>query len=232
MFVWSHRHGFVAQGDVGCGCDCNLNPKKCIETKKGLQKSPQGLKVRTPYISRSLPLSFHPTKTNLTYEECEKLIHDEVFRLRPSDYGVLHPKWPGLVGLELEMVPLRAAGGRPVSLFGELAGELLALADEQESWTPEYKDSQLQRIALGEGDQLTFEPGGQLEISSKPYPCLSEAVLRLREVRKALENRLNPKGFYLLQHGVNPFHSPEELGLQLQTSQMAVLASRRCVAKL
>ncbi len=42
----------------------------------------------------------------LSAEACYEYVYHKVFPLRPADYCTKYPKWPGLVGLEVEMLPL------------------------------------------------------------------------------------------------------------------------------
>src|SRR5690606_10899818 len=113
------------------------------------------------------------------------------FKLQPPNYGELYPKWPGAVGIEVEMLPVLGAPSGPGQIVplhgqGSLAFHLEALAHAQ-GWQVETAEGHegkrlLTRIELATGN-LTFEPGGQLEFSSKPYPCLSDALRHLRHVQ-------------------------------------------------
>lgn len=161
----------------------------------------------------------------LNHEQCLTYITETVFRLRPSDYPQKYPKWSGLVGLEIEMLPVREEQGaiKKVDLQGEggsIATILSAWAQgrqlEAETTEDDAGHKLLLRIALDDGDQITFEPGGQVEFSSRPYPCLSEAVRRMEEVQALLDDVLRPHGIRLVQVGINPWHSLAELGLQMR----------------
>jgi glutamate--cysteine ligase len=161
----------------------------------------------------------------LSLEECRQRIESLVFRLQPSDYGRDYPKWPGLVGIEVEMLPVvQQQSGVPltVPLFDgskNLGQILIELAAQQDEWTcqvvPDSEPSQLHRVYLEEGDQLSFEPGGQLEISTVPYPCLSDAANRLLHLQEILRSHLHKQDIELLQMGINPWHTPEQIGLQM-----------------
>lgn len=160
----------------------------------------------------------------VSIEQCRQLIADKIFAVSSSEYKEKYPKWRGQVGLEVEMLPVvpvpEKVTPRSLSLQGKgqaLAKYLKNLADAK-GWTCEKtKDepSMLMRVAMDHGDFLTFEPGGQLEFSSKPYPCLDSAVKRLYSVQKMLSDFLESQGTYLLQIGCNPWHTAEEVGLQM-----------------
>lgn len=162
----------------------------------------------------------------VTPESCREWIESKVFPLQPESYRNQHPSYPGAVGLEIEMLPLITdqRGGRPraVPLQGlsdSLASWLRTLAKnhgwqalEDETSVP----SLLMGVRLEDDDNLSFEPGGQLEFSSKPYACLSEAMARTKAVQNILDRELQRMGgVSLLQVGMNPWHSVDEIGLQM-----------------
>ncbi|NRA44760.1 MAG: hypothetical protein HRU09_07380 [Oligoflexales bacterium] len=171
---------------------------------------------------------------NLGKDYCEAYIADKIFLLRPENYGEKYPLWPGSVGIELEMLPVivpvnqeDSLNPKPVPLQGNqdsLAGVLRDMAKEHrwkliEEGSQDSKAAYLLRVELDQGDNLTFEPGGQLEFSSKPYPCLSDAVRRVRFIQQELDAQTRKKGWTLVQLGINPWHSPEQIGLQMAKSR-------------
>ncbi|MFW7381357.1 MAG: glutamate-cysteine ligase family protein [Oligoflexus sp.] len=156
---------------------------------------------------------------------CRQWVAEQVFRLRPRDYCLKHPKWPGMVGIEVEMQcywqsSLDADDPQWVPLFGEksLAQALLGLQAQKPEWRFETLPQDphlLLAIHLEKGDQITFEPGGQLEISSKPYPCLVDAIRRVHQVTSFLREYLRGHQIALMQIGANPWFDTERLELQM-----------------
>ncbi|GGT13426.1 ergothioneine biosynthesis glutamate--cysteine ligase EgtA [Streptomyces purpureus] len=55
---------------------------------------------------------------------------------------------------------------------------------------------------------LTFEPGGQLELSSPPAMSLMECVDTVSADLTAVRTALRPHGLALAGHGVEPWHAP------------------------
>lgn len=167
----------------------------------------------------------------LTLEACRAHLDEATFKLRPASYGKRYPKWPGAVGLEIEMLPLRPArqvGGlpSPVTLQGPsdtLAAILLQFAEQNayrvESTHDDHGQPLLLNVFLEDEDNISFEPGGQLEFSSKPYPCLSDAVRRMRSVQVGLDQLLAAHDIRVVQTGINPWHTVAELGLQMQKAR-------------
>ncbi|MEY4631492.1 MAG: hypothetical protein RIQ81_1612 [Pseudomonadota bacterium] len=153
--------------------------------------------------------------------------------MRPARYDERFGLWPGEVGLELEMLPVRPGASRSAAPImvplhvpdanGEsLAGSLLPLA-AREGWNCEFSGSgpsaRLLKIGVPGAsslpDWITFEPGGQIEFSSAPFPCLSDALNRLVQVRDKVARHLRGFGIELVQTGINPWYTPEQIGLQM-----------------
>lgn len=167
-----------------------------------------------------------PPETIITPDICRDYIDQVIFKLRPGDYKEKYPIWPGMVGLELEMLLVKQSESdhspAPIPLQGDqhsLVAMLKPLA-EKRNWamsTDQGSDGQalVMKFDMSQQDALTFEPGGQLEFSSRPYPCLQDAVRRLRSVQELLDTEAQKHGWSILQLGANPWHSPDELGLQM-----------------
>lgn len=161
----------------------------------------------------------------ITTSGCFDYIHEKVFPLRSADYCVKYPQWPGQVGIEVEMLPLwqdslQSAKPQTVALFGErsLASFLQGMQADHPDWDykvlPEEPDHLL-NVQLEDADQLSFEPGGQLEFSTRPYPCLLEASERVNRVQAWLDAAAARAGIRILQIGMNPWLTVEEIGLQM-----------------
>jgi glutamate--cysteine ligase len=163
----------------------------------------------------------------MTPEICRNWIDEKVFPLQPETYRNQYPGFPGAVGLEIEMLPLfddsTTTAPRGVPLQGQadtLAAWLrkISLAHGWERIESGTGANQwLMGVKLDQGDNLSFEPGGQLEFSSRPYHCLSEAINRTTYIQSLLDRELKQLGnVSLLQVGINPWHSVDTIGLQMQ----------------
>jgi glutamate--cysteine ligase len=161
--------------------------------------------------------------TLMTAERTWEFLEKKTFRLQPEAYQEAHPDWPGAVGLEIEMLPLYADDPdqpRRVPLQGKensLAALLRDLSLELGYDLSESDDkSMLFNVFLDDHDNLSFEPGGQLEFSSKPYGCLSQATQRTKDIQSLLDKELAHRGHIALsQVGINPWHSVQDIGLQM-----------------
>jgi glutamate--cysteine ligase len=115
---------------------------------------------------------------------------------------------PGQVGVELEWIPAMPGPQPPRPLSVAETERLLA------------RDPTLRSDA-----RVTFEPGGQLEISPPPSATVTELLGSLEVLRSRVERCLEPSGAGLFVSGLNPWHSTEELGLQ--TSQPRYVSMQR-----
>ncbi len=160
--------------------------------------------------------------TPVTSDQCRQHIQTEVFGFRPRGYSEKYPKWPGMVGFEIEMMPFDRERGVMIPLQGPGSSATYLmdyLRQGVSDWRAEFVDQNpehgLLAIALDQGDQITFEPGGQIEFSSKPYPCLSEAISRTNSIQATLDRILGTHNVSLVQAGLNPWQTVPEIGLKM-----------------
>lgn len=160
----------------------------------------------------------------LDAESCRKFINDRVFQLRPSSCPQSYANWPGYVGLELETLVVKNPNTGnlipdPISLIN---GGFLARMEEMaldRGWFPMRESiagtDRLLRIAVDELDTISFEPGGQVEVSCRPFPCLDDALKKMAQIQKSLDTLWPKWGVSQYQLGINPWHSVERIGLQM-----------------
>jgi len=129
--------------------------------------------------------------------------------------ALLTPTWsgvagPGRVGAEIELLPVRitADGPRPVPRLDTLAA--LRRADP----------------ALIDDACVTFEPGGQLELSPPCSGGVAEALrvidVMIARARKCAE----AGGFVLLDAAVSPWHDVDAVALQTEAPRYRAMQSR------
>lgn len=159
----------------------------------------------------------------ITADQCREYLENNTFLLRSAEYAQHYPKWPGAVGLEVEMLPVRPQQGRgnpAVASQRVIAETLKGLVGKEPGWESAVEESLedgstlITAIQLNSG-AVTFEPGGQVEFSTKPFPCLLESMAELTKVQTTLAKTLDPLGIQLTQVGINPWHTPQEIGLQM-----------------
>ncbi|QFG25206.1 ergothioneine biosynthesis glutamate--cysteine ligase EgtA [Actinomadura sp. WMMB 499] len=122
--------------------------------------------------------------TGLTVDDVYQHIHGVCFKTGP----------PGTVGAETEWFVVDAADpGAHVP-----AGRVRALMDaDADAAGP-----------LAGGSAVTYEPGGQLELSSAPYPGLAALHAALAADIERVRGVLAPAGLDLVGHGVDPSRRP------------------------
>jgi glutamate--cysteine ligase len=100
------------------------------------------------------------------------------------------------VGVELELLPLRLDGFRPtIAAIAETAAAATGIAD------------------------LTFEPGGQVELNPPPAATIGGAIDAITARREQLRAQLGHQGLGLLATGVEPWHASEDVPLQLRSER-------------
>lgn len=168
----------------------------------------------------------------LTEDQCYQLVSEKLFKLRPSDYELKYPNWPGQVGIEVEMMGFRRDrfGQKPemIKLFngpGSLSNQLLDLAKDKGLTTHFDDEGKLSSLTVGTDGNITFEPGGQVEFSTSPFPCFTDADKKVKEVQGWLEDLYRANGYELLQLAINPWLTPDEIGLQMQKPRYRAMDS-------
>ncbi len=121
------------------------------------------------------------------------------------------------VGVEAELLVYDDDTNRPLLLVGErrsLVG-LLRRSSAQLGWTetPGYGD--VPKFATADGAVVSFEPGGQLEISSAVHSGGSAAAARLQQIVGQVRHALSHDGVRLDSVGIDPFNDATSIPQQL-----------------
>ena len=126
------------------------------------------------------------------------------------------------IGAEVELIPIDAATGCPLPLEGERGPstlEMLRAAGADLGWRERRSaKANVPEIQLPDGGRITFEPGGQIEISSAPNASLSALVARLRDTVGAIADAA-PPGVTLLSCGVDPLTRVADVAPQLDADR-------------
>ena len=120
------------------------------------------------------------------------------------------PQPPGhtrRIGAEVEVIPVNARSGRPLSLEssdGTATLDILRQAGSRAGWCERRSaKANVPEVVLPDGGRITFEPGGQIEISSAPNASLSALVARLQDTIAMIAGA-TPPGIELLSVGIDP----------------------------
>ncbi|WP_088242121.1 glutamate-cysteine ligase family protein [Calothrix rhizosoleniae] len=134
------------------------------------------------------------------------------------------------VGLELEMFPfLINKEGMPIRRL-KLEGEsgILKMIDAlsgQDSLVgiKENHDKTFCRYPLKNGGFITFEGGGQIEISTCPFDSPGELLTHTRNTQNLLAKAFAEHDVVLLGTGIDRWHPEDEIKLQVHTPRQAAL---------
>jgi glutamate--cysteine ligase len=126
------------------------------------------------------------------------------------------------IGAEVEVIPIDARSGRPVPLdahAGVSSLSILRRAGASAGWRERRSaKANVPEIALPDGGRITFEPGGQIEISAAPNVSLSVLVGRLQDTIAAIACAA-PSGVRLLSCGIDPRTPIDEVAPQLDAER-------------
>lgn len=109
---------------------------------------------------------------------------------------------PALIGAELEWLTAFGDGSRPT---------LSALAAALGDHSPRSISPDSPALSLPGGSIVTVEPGGQIELSSSPYPSVVELAPRLDSDARILAELLRAAGIDTDARAADPDRSPQRL---------------------
>ena len=126
---------------------------------------------------------------------------------------------PHAIGLELELIPVHeatraralAANDGRISTAG-----VLSRLGRREGWREQSNSGDPPSWKLEDGGSISFEPGGQIEISTAPKPTASEVIDSTQRLVVMLRAAMSNSGIELLARGVDPYNDIDAVPLQLQ----------------
>lgn len=125
---------------------------------------------------------------------------------------------PRAIGVELELIPVhKTTRARALAVNDARAStaEVLSRVGVREGWREESNGQDPPSWKLADGARLSFEPGGQLEISSAPAPTASQVIDSTQALVKIIREAMSNVGIELLARGVDPFNDIDAVPLQL-----------------
>jgi glutamate--cysteine ligase len=121
---------------------------------------------------------------------------------------------------------LRADNRRPCAITGPGLNSLDFLRHYGGAlgWRHEMSPKGTPRFRLPGQGTISYEPGGQLEFSTRPHATVSRALADLRRVIPALIAAAETHGITLLQLGMDPYNAVENVPLQLTAERYTRMA--------
>ncbi|HSF55505.1 MAG TPA: glutamate-cysteine ligase family protein [Algoriphagus sp.] len=165
----------------------------------------------------------------LSLEICRDYIKKELFE--PVFHTEISPNDPGLIGIELEVFPVRFSEsditkafpvpllGKPFSLFEELVNSSANFGGILKSGEKNI----ISDIEFPNGNSFQFEPGGQVEIATAPCNSLPELTFKLQFCQDILDSISEKTGVSFAQIGTNPWFDTDQIGLQLDKPRYRAL---------
>jgi glutamate--cysteine ligase len=145
----------------------------------------------------------------------EAQLLDDVRQRLFSPTRSLHPR---AIGLELELIPVHwSTRARAFATKDERksTADVLSLLGRREGWHEQSSGGDPPSWQLQDGGRISFEPGGQIEISTAPQPTASGVIDSTQSLVAMLRNGMSNAGIELLARGVDPYNDVDSVPLQL-----------------
>ena len=131
------------------------------------------------------------------------------------------------IGVELELLPVSDDTGRRVPTWGprrSLMAVLRPLA-QRLSWREELSAKGSPVFFLPGGSSITFEPGGQLELSIRPHGSVSQLMHELNLVQGLCDRACADQGITLHATGIDGENPIEDVPLQFDCDRYRRMAA-------
>lgn len=138
--------------------------------------------------------------------------------VRQRLFAPTRPSTPHAIGLELELIPVhRSTRARALATRDEhgSTSDTLSELGRREGWREQDNGGDPPSWTLEDGARISFEPGGQIEISTAPQPTASAVIDSTRDLAARLRAAMSNAGIELLARGVDPYNDIDAVPLQL-----------------
>jgi glutamate--cysteine ligase len=138
--------------------------------------------------------------------------------LRTHAFALGRVPGPPRIGAEVELIPVSAESGAQVpivSVDGVSTLPLLRRFGARHGWTEQASPYGVPQFALPDGGIVSYEPGGQIELSAAAFPSATALVRALRGTVLPLMKEMRDGGIELLTVGVEPRGGIEDVPMQL-----------------
>lgn len=173
------------------------------------------LDLRTP------PTSFVPPQS-VVYAVLAAELRRGAFGMGPG--AAFRPR---RIGAEVELIPVCAASRAVVPIRAEEGPSTLPLLRRfgaGHGWVEEASPYGAPCFRLPDGGVVSYEPGGQIELSTPPFRTATALLASLRSAVLALRAAAREEGIELLSVGIDPHNPVEAVPLQLHGPRYARMA--------
>ncbi|MEO7367670.1 MAG: hypothetical protein ABIZ36_06920, partial [Gemmatimonadaceae bacterium] len=120
---------------------------------------------------------------------------------------------PLTVGAELELIPVHVETRLPVPIqspTSACSSDILRRVAAKQRWCETLNGIDPSSWVSASGATISFEPGGQIEVSSSPHASVTALVQELSEMTGTLLDTFERFGVILETKGVDPYNSISE----------------------
>ncbi|HEX6910719.1 MAG TPA: glutamate-cysteine ligase family protein [Longimicrobium sp.] len=152
------------------------------------------------------------------------LLHD----LRTHAFALGRASGPLRIGSEVELIPVSIDTGAQVpvvSAEGLSTLPLLRRFGRRHGWTEQASPYGVPQFQAADGGIVSYEPGGQVELSAAAHPTATALLHSLRATVLPLVEFARGEGIELLSMGVEPRNGLEDVDLQLPGTRYARLTN-------
>jgi glutamate--cysteine ligase len=138
--------------------------------------------------------------------------------LRTHAFALGRTPGPPRIGAEVELIPVSADTGAQVPVASEEGLSTLPLLRRfgaRHGWTEQPSPYGVPQWSLPDGGVISYEPGGQIELSAPAFPTGTALIRALRATVLPLTAAARDEGIDLLSVGVEPRNGLEDVDLQL-----------------
>jgi glutamate--cysteine ligase len=138
--------------------------------------------------------------------------------LRTHAFALGRTPGPLRIGAEVELIPVSTDTGAQVPIAaaeGLATLPLLRGFGQRHGWTEQPSPYGVPQFQLPDGGIVSYEPGGQIELSAAAFPSATALVRALRGTVQPLMEAARDEGIQLLSVGVEPRGGIEDVPMQL-----------------
>jgi glutamate--cysteine ligase len=152
----------------------------------------------------------------------EAVLRDDV---RHRLFSPAHSAMPRAVGVELELIPVDTQTRHVIPARAEKrsSSQVLARLAAREGWTEEAAEGDPSSWRLPGGARISFEPGGQIEISSSPHATASALIEAMTRLVRQIGDAMHAEGITLVAAGIDPCNDIASIPLQLHRERYTMM---------
>lgn len=138
--------------------------------------------------------------------------------LRTHAFALGRAPGPLRIGAEVELIPVSAETGAPVRIVSDEGPSTLPLLRRfgaANGWREQPSPYGVPQFQTADGGVISYEPGGQIELSAAAFPSATALIRSLRATVLPLTDFARDAGIELLSVGVEPRNGIEDVDLQL-----------------